>query len=143
MINKRWIKLSNFRVDNLESIKNEPENWLAIKLINKSDMRLLTGADLLINQFDLIFFQDNQSGESIDTSWLIFISDRKSSENIKDILLKYSSSIKNKFFPSLRSPFLRNENEWVRTILDKHPDSRVYAKYEGDDVLVFENTLNP
>lgn len=140
MINKRWIKLSSFKFDNLESIKNHPESWLAVKLINRSDIRLLTGMDLLIIQFDFVFFQDNQPDDSIDTSWLIFISDGKSSEEIKDTLLKYSSTIKNKFSPSLRSPLLRNESKWVSAILDNYPDSKVYAKYEGDDVLVFENT---
>ena len=140
MINKRWIKLSNFKLENLERIKNHPSNWLAIKLINTKDIRLLTGADLLNIKFDLIFFQDNQSQESIDTSWLIFISDGKSFGKIKDILLKYSSIIKNKFLPSFRSPLLIYENKWVSTILNKYPDSKIYAKYEGDDVLVFENT---
>lgn len=139
MITKNWIKLNKCKLDLIKSIECNPQSWYAIKSINKDEIRFLTGQELLVSNCDFVFFEDNLAKESIDISWLIFIQDANPFPIIQDVLLKHSSSFKNKLLPTLRSPILRAETEWVSIILRSCADAKVYAKYEGDDILVFDN----
>jgi hypothetical protein len=135
-----WCKLSEIRDKLIESITEEPANWMCIRLLGEGDNRLLSGNDLILMSFDQDFFAPVSEQLDIDFSWLV----RANSNEQMDAIVRQVNSASRAKSISIRHPLISSEHNWVAGIVASCDEAVVYARYEGDDVLVrCQNGVSP
>jgi len=131
----RWEKLNQLRQGMISSIMKRPSDWIFIQSgDDERPHRILTGNDLILINFDCLFFSTINDGHDMDTTWAIYCGN--DCKVATDIIKRYAEK---KVLFALRSPLLRNEKRWIAEILLKCQSAVIYARYESDDILIYEN----
>nr|VFK11453.1 MAG: hypothetical protein BECKLPF1236A_GA0070988_100553 [Candidatus Kentron sp. LPFa]VFK24562.1 MAG: hypothetical protein BECKLPF1236C_GA0070990_1001422 [Candidatus Kentron sp. LPFa] len=129
----RWEKLGKIKSELINSIKQSPRDWLVIEPYEEKGYRLLKGNDLIVLDFNCYFFSRKDSGEGIDTTWAISFDNGL--EFTRKIIEKYLSK---KYIFNLRSPLVSKEKLWIAEVVTECQTAVIYARYEADDILIYE-----
>lgn len=125
---KVWKEHGSVIPDVLKSIRDDCNAWKLVRLEGATRFSVISGCLLLRNGFDDKFFASSD-GER-DSSWLI---NTRLDETELKLLIEKSLGFRLFGFRHLLISF---EKAWQSSLLAHDPDCTIYARYEGNDVLV-------
>ena len=127
-MNKVWKKHDDVIPDVLKGISNDCFAWKLVHPDGRDLVLVISGCQLLQGGLGDAFFESTDAER--DFSWLIH-----TQLNATELRLLIEQSLRFPLF-RLRHPLISFEKAWLSSLPAHDPDCRIYARYEGDDVLV-------
>lgn len=128
---KVWKKHDDVIPDVLKGIDNDCIAWKLVRPEGRDQVLVVSGCQLLQSCLDDVFFESTDTER--DFSWLIH-----SQLNETELRSLIEQSLRFQLF-RLRHPSISFEKAWLSSLPAHDPDCRIYARYEGDDVLVISS----
>ena len=126
-----WKKHDDVIPGVLKGISNECAAWTLVRPERRDPVLVLSGCQLLQSGLGDMFFESMDAER--DFSWLIH-----TQLNETELRSLIKQSLRFQLF-RLRHPLISFEKAWLSSLLAHDPDCRIYARYEGDDVLVISS----
>lgn len=123
-----WKKHDDVVPDVLKGISNDCVAWKLVRLEGRDQVLVVSGCHLLQSDLGKVFFESTDAER--DFSWLIH-----TQLNETELRSLIGQSMRFQLF-RLRHPLISFEKAWLSSLLVHDPDCTIYARYEGDDVLV-------
>ena len=127
-MNKVWKKHDDVVPDVLKGIDNDCIAWKLVCPEGRDRVLVVSGCQLLQGGLGDVFFESTDAER--DFSWLIH-----TQLNETELRSLIEQSLRFQLF-RLRHPLISFEKAWLSSLPAHDPDCRIYARYEGDDVLV-------
>ena len=126
-----WKKHDDVVPDVLKGISNDCVAWKLVRLEGRDQVLVVSGGHLLPSDLGKVFFESTDAAR--DFSWLIH-----TQLNETELRSLIGQSMRFQLF-RLRHPLISFEKAWLSSLLVHDPDCTIYARYEGDDVLVISS----
>ena len=126
-----WKKHDDVIPDMLKGISNDCIAWKLVHPDGCDLVLVISGCQLLQGGLGDAFFESTDAER--DFSWLIH-----TQLNATELRLLIEQSLRFPLF-RLRHPLISFEKAWLSSLLAHDPGCRIYARYEGDDVLVISS----
>ena len=126
-----WKKHDDVIPDVLKGIGNDCIAWKLVHPEGRDHVLVVSGCHLLQSGLDDVFFESTDAER--DFSWLIH-----TQLNETELRSLIGQSMRFQLF-RLRHPLISFEKAWLSSLLVHDPDCTIYARYEGDDVLVISS----
>ena len=126
-----WKKHDDVIPDVLKGIGNDCIAWKLVRPEGRDQVLVVSGCQLLQSGLGDVFFESTDAER--DFSWLIH-----TQLNATELRLLIEQSLRFPLF-RLRHPLISFEKAWQSSLLAHDPDCTIYARYEGDDVLVISS----
>lgn len=130
-MNKVWKKHDDVIPDVLKGISNDCVAWKLVRLEGHDQVLVVSGCQLLQSGLGEVFFESTDAER--DFSWLIH-----TQLNETELQSLIEQSLRFQLF-RLRHPLISFEKAWLSSLLAHDPGCTIYARYEGDDVLVISS----
>ena len=130
-MNKVWKKHDDVIPDVLKGIDNDCIAWKLVRPEGRDQVLVVSGCQLLQSCLDDVFLESTDTERGF--SWLIH-----SQLNETELRSLIEQSLRFQLF-RLRHPSISFEKAWLSSLPAHDPDCRIYARYEGDDVLVISS----
>ena len=128
---KVWKQHRDVIPDVLKGIGNDCIAWKLVHPEGRDHVLVVSGCHLLQSGLDDVFFESTDAER--DFSWLIH-----TQLNETELQSLIEQSMRFQLF-RLRHPLISFEKAWLSSLLVHDPGCRIYARYEGDDVLVISS----
>ena len=128
---KVWKKHDDVIPDVLKGIDNDCIAWKLVRPEGRDQVLVVSGCQLLQSCLDDVFFESTDTER--DFSWLIH-----SQLNETELRSLIEQSLRFQLF-RLRHPSISFEKAWLSSLPAHDPGCTIYARYEGDDVLVISS----
>ena len=126
-----WTKHDDVIPGVLKGISNDCVAWKLVHPDGRDLVLVISGCQLLQGGLGDAFFESTDAVR--DFSWLIH-----TQLNATELRLLIEQSLRFPLF-RLRHPLISFEKAWQSSLLAHDPDCTIYARYEGDDVLVISS----
>ena len=130
-MNKVWKKHDDVIPDVLKGISNDCFAWKLVRPEGCDQVLVVSGCQLLQSGLGDVFFESTDAER--DFSWLIH-----TQLNETELRSLIEQSLRFQLF-RLRHPLISFEKAWLCSLLAHDPGCTIYARYEGDDVLVISS----
>ena len=128
---KVWKQHRDVIPDVLKGIGNDCIAWKLVRPEGRDQVLVVSGCQLLQSGLGEVFFESTDAER--DFSWLIH-----TQLNETELQSLIEQSMRFQLF-RLRQPLISFEKAWLSSLLVHDPGCRIYARYEGDDVLVISS----
>ena len=115
----------------LKGIGNDCFAWKLVRPEGRDQVLVVSGCQLLQIGLGEVFFESTDAER--DFSWLIH-----TQLNETELRSLIEQSLRFQLF-RLRHPLISFEKAWLPSLLAHDPGCTIYARYEGDDVLVISS----
>ena len=112
----------------MKGIGNDCITWKLVHPEGRNEVLVVSGCQLLQSGLGDLFFESTDAER--DFSWLIH-----TQLNENELRSLIEQSVRFRLF-RLRHPLISFEKAWLSSLLVHDPICTIYARYEGDDVLV-------
>ncbi|MBF1238961.1 MAG: hypothetical protein HXM42_11125 [Lautropia mirabilis] len=126
-----WKKHDDVIPGVLKGIINDCFAWKLVRPEGRDQVLVVSGCQLLQSGLGDVFFESTDAER--DFSWLIH-----TQLNETELQSLIEQSMRFQLF-RLRHPLISFEKAWLSSLLVHDPDCTIYARYEGDDVLVISS----
>ena len=126
-----WKKHDDVVPDVLKGISNDCVAWKLVRLEGRDQVLVVSGCHLLQSDLGKVFFESTDAER--DFSWLIH-----TQLNETELRSLIEQSMRFQLF-RFRHPLISFEKAWLSSLLAHDPGCTIYARYEGDDVLVISS----
>ena len=126
-----WKKHDDVIPGVLKGISNDCVAWKLVRPEGRDQVLVVSGCQLLQSGLGDMFFESMDAER--DFSWLIH-----TQLNETELRSLIKQSLRFQLF-RLRHPLISFEKAWQSSLLVHDPGCRIYARYEGDDVLVISS----
>ena len=126
-----WKKHDDVIPDVLKGIDNDCIAWKLVRLEGRDQVLVVSGCHLLQSDLGKVFFESTDAER--DFSWLIH-----TQINENELRSLIEQSVRFRLF-RLRHPLISFEKAWLSSLLVHDPSCTIYARYEGDDVLMISS----
>lgn len=126
-----WKKHDDVVPDVLKGMDNDCIAWKLVRPEGRDQVLVVSGCQLLQSGLGDVFFESTDAER--DFSWLIH-----TQLNETELRLLIEQSLRFQLF-RLRHPLISLEKAWLSSLLAHDPGCTIYARYEGDDVLVISS----
>lgn len=126
-----WKKHDDVIPDVLKGIGNDCIAWKLVHPEGRDHVLVVSGCHLLQSGLDDVFFESTDAER--DFSWLIH-----TQLNENELRSLIEQSVRFQLF-QLRHPLISFEKAWLSSLLVHDPSCTIYARYEGDDVLMISS----
>lgn len=128
---KVWKQHRDVIPDVLKGIGNDCIAWKLVRPEGRDQVLVVSGCQLLQSGLGEVFFESTDAER--DFSWLIH-----TQLNETELQSLIEQSMRFQLF-HLRHPLISFEKAWLSSLLAHDPGCTIYARYEGDDVLVISS----
>ena len=126
-----WKKHDDVIPGVLKGISNDCVAWKLVRPEGRDQVLVVSGCQLLQSGLGDMFFESMDAER--DFSWLIH-----TQLNETELRSLIKQSLRFQLF-RLRHPLISFEKAWLSSLLVHDPSCTIYARYEGDDVLVISS----
>jgi len=126
-----WKKHDDVIPDVMKGIGNDCITWKLVHPEGRNEVLVVSGCQLLQSGLGDVFFESTDAER--DFSWLIH-----TQLNENELRSLIEQSMRFRLF-RLRHPLISFEKAWLSSLLVHDPSCTIYARYEGDDVLVISS----
>ncbi len=126
-----WKKHDDVIPDVMKGIGNDCIVWKLVHPEGRNEVLVVSGCQLLQSGLGDVFFESTDAER--DFSWLIH-----TQINENELRSLIEQSVRFRLF-RLRHPLISFEKAWLSSLLAHDPNCTIYARYEGDDVLVISS----
>jgi len=126
-----WKKHDDVIPDVMKGIGNDCITWKLVHPEGRNEVLVVSGCQLLQSGLGDVFFESTDAER--DFSWLIH-----TQLNENELRSLIEQSMRFRLF-RLRHPLISFEKAWLSSLLAHDPGCTIYARYEGDDVLVISS----
>ncbi len=126
-----WKKYDDVIPGVLKGIGNDCFAWKLFRPEGRDQVLVVSGCQLLQSGLGDVFFESTDAER--DFSWLIH-----TQLNETELRSLIEQSLRFQLF-RLRHPLISFEKAWLSSLLAHDPGCTIYARYEGDDVLVISS----
>ena len=128
---KVWKQHRDVIPDVLKGIGNDCIAWKLVRPEGRDQVLVVSGCQLLQSGLGEVFFESTDAER--DFSWLIH-----TQLNETELQSLIEQSMRFQLF-RLRHPLISFEKAWLTSLPAHDPGCTIYARYEGDDVLVISS----
>ena len=126
-----WKKHDDVIPDVMKGIDNDCIAWKLVHPEGRNEVLVVSGCQLLQSGLGDVFFESTDAER--DFSWLIH-----TQLNENELRSLIEQSLRFQLF-RLRHPLISFEKAWLSSLLVHDPSCTIYARYEGDDVLMISS----